>query len=31
MTRNDLAAEEITLPVKRTDGETLEERLTGTA
>ena len=31
MSRTNISAEDITLPVKRTDGETLEERLTGTA
>jgi ribonucleoside-diphosphate reductase alpha chain len=31
MSGADLSADEITLPVKRTEGETLEERLTGNA
>jgi ribonucleoside-diphosphate reductase alpha chain len=31
MSNADLSADEITLPVKRTDGETLRERLTGNA
>ncbi len=31
MSREDPSADELTLPIKRTDGETLEERLTGNA
>ncbi|AFZ74867.1 adenosylcobalamin-dependent ribonucleoside-diphosphate reductase [Natronobacterium gregoryi] len=31
MSQSDLSAEELTLPIKRTEGETLEERLTGNA
>ncbi|TYT62957.1 adenosylcobalamin-dependent ribonucleoside-diphosphate reductase [Natrialba swarupiae] len=31
MSGSDLSAEELTLPIKRTEGETLEERLTGNA
>lgn len=31
MSNSDLSADEITLPIKRTDGDTLEERLTGNA
>ncbi len=31
MSRADLSAEELTLPIKRTDGETVEERLTDNA
>ena len=31
MSNSDLSADEITLPIKRTDGDTIEERLTGNA
>ncbi|MFB6084523.1 MAG: adenosylcobalamin-dependent ribonucleoside-diphosphate reductase [Halorientalis sp.] len=31
MSRNDLSTDEVTLPIKRTEGDTLEERLTGNA
>ncbi|THE65620.1 adenosylcobalamin-dependent ribonucleoside-diphosphate reductase [Salinadaptatus halalkaliphilus] len=31
MSQHDLSAEELTLPIKRTEGETLEDRLTGNA
>ncbi|MDG5818274.1 adenosylcobalamin-dependent ribonucleoside-diphosphate reductase [Natronococcus sp. A-GB7] len=31
MSESDLSAEELTLPIKRTDGDTLEERLTANA
>ncbi|AQL43723.1 ribonucleoside-diphosphate reductase, adenosylcobalamin-dependent [Halorientalis sp. IM1011] len=31
MSRRDLSTDEVTLPIKRTEGETLEERLTGNA
>jgi ribonucleoside-diphosphate reductase alpha chain len=31
MSRADLSADELVLPIKRTDGDTLEERLTGNA
>ncbi|WP_049928448.1 intein-containing adenosylcobalamin-dependent ribonucleoside-diphosphate reductase [Halopiger goleimassiliensis] len=31
MSQHDITAEELTLPIKRTEGETLEERLTGNA
>ncbi|MFC7251257.1 adenosylcobalamin-dependent ribonucleoside-diphosphate reductase [Halomicroarcula sp. GCM10025324] len=31
MSNADLSADELTLPIKRTDGDTLEERLTGNA
>ncbi|MFB6178247.1 MAG: LAGLIDADG family homing endonuclease, partial [Halorientalis sp.] len=31
MSRSDLSVDEVTLPVKRTEGDTLEERLTGNA
>ena len=31
MSEHDIGAEELTLPIKRTEGETLEERLTGNA
>ncbi|RXK51606.1 adenosylcobalamin-dependent ribonucleoside-diphosphate reductase [Halorientalis pallida] len=31
MSRHDLSTDEVTLPIKRTEGDTLEERLTGNA
>ncbi|MFD1585408.1 adenosylcobalamin-dependent ribonucleoside-diphosphate reductase [Halorientalis brevis] len=31
MSRNELTVDEVTLPIKRTEGDTLEERLTGNA
>ncbi|MEY7849421.1 LAGLIDADG family homing endonuclease [Natrarchaeobius sp. A-rgal3] len=31
MSKSDLSAEELTLPIKRTDGDTLEERMTANA
>ena len=31
MSEHDIGTEELTLPIKRTEGETLEERLTGNA
>ncbi len=31
MSNSDLSADEITLPIKRTDGDTLEARMTGNA